>query len=315
MSPGKGWALAADVLRRALATQGAGGDRDTVGWVRYLGEGMTYVTYGATCRLPGGREIPLVVRLPRPGGGENQTVRALREEKLLRYLASVELPFRIPRGMAALPVEDGLALVQEWVDGIPADLRASRFPGGRPWELVAEVATSIHGLDPEPLRSLLPGPATRRDHARVFARVLESVSGCEGEDMRAWVREHLPPEEPSRILHGDLLGQNLLLPWEEEGPGVVDWAEAALGDPAYDLAIVTRGVRHPFQAPGGLHRLLKKYAGGGGQPISATQVHLHELFLRCKLYLDAAERSGLRSPHARDLRRAMMGVFHRAQKA
>ncbi|MGM0670292.1 MAG: hypothetical protein ACQET1_11285, partial [Gemmatimonadota bacterium] len=78
MSPGKGWALAADVLRRALATQGAGGDRDTVGWVRYLGEGMTYVTYGATCRLPGGREIPLVVRLPRPGGGENQTVRALR---------------------------------------------------------------------------------------------------------------------------------------------------------------------------------------------------------------------------------------------
>ncbi|MES1178233.1 MAG: phosphotransferase [Myxococcales bacterium] len=30
-------------------------------------------------------------------------------------------------------------------------------------------------------------------------------------------------------------------------PAVIDWEYTALGDPAYDLAIVTRGARRPFQ--------------------------------------------------------------------
>jgi len=54
-----------------------------------------------------------------------------------------------------------------------------------------------------------------------------------------------PPDDPSVLLHGDLLGQILLA---MDGPHhVINWEYATRGDPAYDLAIVTRGVEQPFQ--------------------------------------------------------------------
>jgi thiamine kinase-like enzyme len=45
-------------------------------------------------------------------------------------------------------------------------------------------------------------------------------------------------------LHGDLLPQNLLFTIPDDREiAVVDWECAQIGDAAYDLAIVTRGVR------------------------------------------------------------------------
>ena len=80
-----------------------------------------------------------------------------------------------------------------------------------------------------------------------------------------WARSHLPPTVPSSFLHGDLLGQNILLGLEEpSGPAttstLIDWEFACRGDPAYDLAIVTQGTRRPFQVNRGLERLLEFYA-------------------------------------------------------
>ena len=82
--------------------------------------------------------------------------------------------------------------------------------------------------------------------------------------------EHVPPDEPSVLLHGDLLGQNILL--AVDGPHhVIDWEYATRGDPAYDLAIVTRGVKQPFQIAGGLDRLRDAYrAQSGLLPIRFT---------------------------------------------
>jgi aminoglycoside phosphotransferase (APT) family kinase protein len=311
---GPGWAVAAEVLRQVLVHLGAADEDAEVGWVRYLGDGLTYVTYGADCPLPDGKERPLVVRLPRPGAEDDQETEARREQHLLQYLQGVDQPFRLPRTLGVRPVEGGLAVVQEWLSGVPADLRASRFPGGCPWELVGRVAAWVHDLDPEPLRAVLSGYDTRREHALAFARVLERVSGSDGEAVRGWVREHLPPAEPSCLLHGDLLGQNLLLSWEDEPVGVVDWGAALLGDPAYDLAVVTRGVRRPFQVSGGLQRLLEEYHRAGGRPVSIADVYLHELCLRAKLFLDAAEDHGEGSAHAGHLRNGMMKVLERAER-
>lgn len=309
---GPGWAEAASVLREVLT--GPEPDRRSVdvGWVRYLGEGLTHVTYGATPRLPDGGERPLVVRLPRLGVEDDQRIRARREEHLLRHLQTLELPFLVPRVVSTVPVEGGLAVVQEWFTGIPVDLRASRFPGGRPWELVGRVAAGVHAVDPEPLRHALAGYGSRREHALAFAGILESVPGSDGEDVRGWVRGHLPPDQPSSLLHGDLLGQNLLLSWDDGPPVVLDWSEATLGDPAYDLAIVTRGVRRPFQVTGGLQRFLDEYNRHADRPLSRTDVHVYELCLRGKLYLDAVADHGPGSAHAESLRRAMMGVLRRA---
>jgi hypothetical protein len=101
----------------------------------------------------------------------------------------------------------GLGVVQEWVDGIPVDLR--RFLGGKPWELVAQVAAAVHAIDPAPMRDWLPGYPTWQDHALGFASPLQDLEEPEAEDTRAWVREHLPAPIASCLLHGDLLGQNL----------------------------------------------------------------------------------------------------------
>lgn len=309
---GPGRAIAGSVLREVLTGPGPGRERVDVGWVQYLGEGLTHVTYGATPRLPDGRERPLVVRLPRPGVEDCQRIGARREEHLLRHLQALELPFLVPRVVCTVPVEGGLAVVQEWLTGIPVDLRASRFPGGRPWELVGRVAAGVHAVDPEPLRHALAGYGSRREHTLAFAEILESVPGPDGEDVRGWVRGHLPPDQPSSLLHGDLLGQNLLLSWDDGPPVVLDWSEATLGDPAYDLAIVTRGVRRPFQVTGGLQRFLDEYNRHAERPVSLTDVHVYELCLRGKLYLDAVADRGAGSAHAESQRRAMMGVLRRA---
>ncbi|PYO55704.1 MAG: hypothetical protein DMD83_18255, partial [Candidatus Rokuibacteriota bacterium] len=74
--------------------------------------------------------------------------------------------------------------------------------------------------------------------------------------------------------------------------GVIDWEYSTLGDPAYDLAIVTRGVRRPFQIDGGLERLLEAYAAAGGANVSVAQVRIHGLCLAAGWYRDAlAERA------------------------
>lgn len=314
--PGRpGWATAADILREVLTGPDSEGGRVDVGWVRYLGEGLTHVTYGASPRLPDGREQPLVVRLPLPGIEGDQRMRATREEHLLGHLQTLELPFLVPRVLATVPVHGGLAVVQDWLTGVPADLRTSRFPGGRPWEFVGRIAAGIHAVDPEPLQRALPGYGSRREHGLAFAGVLDPLPGSDGEDVRGWINEHLPRDQPSSLLHGDLLGQNLLFSREAGPPVVLDWSEAILGDPAYDLAIVTRGVRRPFQVSGGLQRLLDEYNRHAERAVLASEVHFHELCLRGKLYLDAVADYGAGSPHAESMGRAMMGVLRRAGQA
>ena len=69
-----------------------------------------------------------------------------------------------------------------------------------------------------------------------------------------------------------------------------------MGDPAYDLAIVTRGVRRPFKMADGLQRLLDVYAEVGAEPVSRSQVHFHELCLSVGWYGDSLEREGGEPP-------------------
>jgi len=52
-----------------------------------------------------------------------------------------------------------------------------------------------------------------------------------------------------------------------------------VGDPAYDLAIVSRGNRKVFGVRDGLKILVDNYLEAGGRPIALTDVHVHELLL------------------------------------
>ena len=115
------------------------------------------------------------------------------------------------------------------------------------------------------------------------------------------------------LIHGDLLGQNILL-HPAEPPAVIDWQAARRGDAAYDLAIVTRGVRRPFQIDHGLARLLDAYAACAPRPIPATAVHLYELCLAGHWYREALEGTGARDPVDQALRRVEQ-VLGRARAA
>jgi aminoglycoside phosphotransferase (APT) family kinase protein len=93
--------------------------------------------------------------------------------------------------------------------------------------------------------------------------------------------------------------------------GVIDWARSRIGDPAYDLAIVTRGVRRPFQVENGLARLLDAYRAAGGQSVTAAQVHLHELCLAMRWYRDSLDPARRVHPAEQELNR-LRGIFKRA---
>ena len=111
---------------------------------------------------------------------------------------------------------------------------------------------------------------------------------------REWIENHLPPDDPPVVLHGDIQTHNLLAvndwksatfddgsaTYEEQWKiGVVDWQTTRIGDPSYDFAILTRGHRKVARDPGGLRKLLAAYHESGGRPLSANDVHCHELVL------------------------------------
>jgi aminoglycoside phosphotransferase (APT) family kinase protein len=175
---------------------------------------------------------------------------------------------------------------------MPLDLRAGRQPSVCPWQVIAEIAASLHGVDIQAAPPPVPGFPTRREHALAALQCFDGLDGPDLQDARAWALEHLPPAEPAALLHGDLLGQNVLL-----GPGatppfaVIDWEYATMGDPAYDLAVVTRGVRRPFRIVGGLERLLEDYAKLSGRTIDRSHVRIHELALAARWYRDALART------------------------
>lgn len=197
----------------------------------------------------------------------------------------------MPRPLGVAREQAGLALARELLPGMPLDPRVGRQAGIEPWDVVAEIAAEIHRIDVARLPDGIPGHATRREHALAELEAFDGLAPVEAREAHAWALDHLPPDEPASLLHGDLLGQNILLdPFRELPPAVIDWEYAVRGDPAYDLAIVTRGVRHPFQVGAGLSLLLERYVASGGGRVREEHVRLHELALAGRWYREALAR-------------------------
>lgn len=307
-----GWAVAKDVLERFLREQGL---RPSIGWVEFVAAGLSWAVYRAECGWHRGERIKLVARIP-GGRDPERRARATSEMRLLRRLSERALPFEVPPILGLVELDDDVACVQPLAEGIAADLRAERFRGGEPWTFVARVAAAIHAVPIEGLE--LNGPATRREACAYVFEDLDALGGPEGEDAKAWAREHLPPEDArSTLVHGDLLGQNLLLdPWETDRVTVIDWEYARLGDPAYDLAIVTRGARNPFQVSGGLEKLLDAYreAAPDARDIDESAVRLHELSLRAANVIGARREGPMSAALAENELLAFRSLLERAMK-
>jgi aminoglycoside phosphotransferase (APT) family kinase protein len=259
------------------------------GRIRFLGDGLTYDAFVAECLVPRGdafEETAVVVRIPNEDAEDDQPERAAIEQRLLRRIRKHGFPFAVPRPLGSIRLDSGVAVIQELLPGMPVDLRWTKSHIERPWNLIGEVAAAVHLLPREPFESIIGGSETRREHAEFELEILEELDIPEFAMAREWAERHLPPETPSRVLHGDLLGQNILVPLEGL-TGVIDWTEAFFGDPAFDIAIVTRGVKKPFQKGGGHRLLLEAYNERAPDFVSRPEVHLHEICLAAAWYVDA----------------------------
>ena len=209
-----------------------------------------------------------------------------REAETLRRLANCRLPYPVPR-LVCMTADDrgkAIGLIETCLDGAPM----SQFKGGvndrSRLEIIAVVAAAVHQL-PKSEFAHLPAHPDSASHVRAD---LDTLSPLVFEvwpvavDARDWITAHLV-NCPATVLHGDLLPQNLLWDFCNEGRiSVIDWESARIGDPAYDLSIVARGAKQPLQESGGFQRLLAVYNEAAGASLPASAVHIHELLMHLR---------------------------------
>ncbi|MDP7420246.1 MAG: aminoglycoside phosphotransferase family protein, partial [bacterium] len=204
--------------------------------------------------------------------------RAIKEQKMLEWLHQRSTSFLVPEPFGIVWFSGMMAFATSYMEGVPVELRVSKSYGKPPWEIVGSIAAEIHQLPVLDLPSDKSSYPTWRDHVVEAVSTFKSLKPPEIQEAVDWIEENLPPGEPSVLLHGDLLGQNIVWPLSDKYC-VLDWEYSFLGDPAYDLAIVTRGVRRPFQIPEGLDYLIDSYREAGGSELAKINIQVHELLM------------------------------------
>jgi len=211
-------------------------------------------------------------------------------ERLVREAETLEV---LKRSKFAHPTPTFICFVQdnesEPIGMIETGLPGSsldRYKGRSTLRLVSRVAADIHCLKIDQF-SHLPNSSSRTEHVESRLAELDEALFAEfslADKVREWITVHIPSDDRVCVLHGDLLPQNLLCDWpavaDDDAPvGIVDWEMARVGDPAYDLAIVSRGDRKVLGINDGVKVLVEDYMEFGGEPVSLTNVRVHELLL------------------------------------
>lgn len=279
--------------------------RVDVGFVKSLGRGLSRHGFWAEVELtpdPDSQSGVYVALIP-TGDDPDYRAGVVREAKALRWLDGRLTKVRAPKVVALIDSDGDPILVETFVGGIQPDLRAGRQLGS-PWELIAEVAAAVHAVPPPPEFE----PRTRRSHRIDTIASLERVVSIDEPTGRAlaWMREHLGDPDPGVLLHGDLLAQNLRI-FPDEAPGVLDWRFVEIGDPAADLAVVTRGVRRPFQIENGRNELLDAYNSRSTVQVDAASLIFFELALLLRLLANNPADRGARKASLNQIARLLGG--------
>jgi len=209
-----GWARAKFLLERAFEMCSSPVVDVEVGRVKKVGEGLFRKVYVAHVDLspdPDRLSGAWTVLLPDRQATPEDCRRWVREVAVLARLAREQLPFHVPAPLGAFPDRGRPAIIRRFIDGIPADLRAGRMQNIRPAELVGRISAAIHAIYVTTWRRRLAGAGTRRAHAEELMRVFDDLEGTEAEPARHWAVEHLPRDRAAVLVHGDLLGQNILV--------------------------------------------------------------------------------------------------------
>jgi aminoglycoside phosphotransferase (APT) family kinase protein len=292
---GTAWLTAKTAIATAMRTH-LGDDADIeVGWVQKIGDGLFRDVYAAVVDADtddGQIELDAAALLPRWDAPRETDEGARKEAVFLRQLANLEIPFRVPGWAQVVEEERRTILVRECLPGIPLKAFVGRHSNVAPWEVIGRLAAEVHATPTETLVPPLHENLTRRAHAEACLQEVEDIAGDPvANDAIAWILAHLPPDDPAALIHGDLLGQNILLDLENP-PALIDWEYSRLGDPAYDLAIVTRGMKQPFKRRDGFQKLLDVYNQAAEQPLRPTDVRIYEAYLYLNWFLESSRGEG-----------------------
>jgi aminoglycoside phosphotransferase (APT) family kinase protein len=247
-----------------------------------------------------------------------------REVKTLQQLKNAGFRFQTPELICTVSAEahHPIGLIETWVRGIPLTLYKGSIHHDRIIPTIAEAAVSVHELE-----------IRKFSHLRAFenskAHILNELSSLAPElfeeypaafRVKEWIISSIPENRPSVVLHGDLLPQNILCHEATDGwqVALIDWEFAGIGDPAGDLAIVTRGDRKLMGIENSLDLLVENYRLAGGIELSAADVRIHEMLLFLNWLWDSAEaeKKGRRRGHGPDhYEERLKSLLRRAEKS
>lgn len=207
---------------------------------RPLGGGYSRTTWVISARTPTGEERGFVVRAdPQDDDGPFQSDRD-EEWAVLTALSRAD-GVRIPDPIWYDPAEffPTRTIVSEHVPGqsLQSFLATDAARDGRGAELLMHTLADIHATPVEGLPLAHPGSWQAYmdevlDEARRFAHDASADLPILS-DVVPWLVEHRPPAVPLTLVHGDFQPGNVLL--GPDGPCVIDWEFARIGDPREDL--------------------------------------------------------------------------------
>lgn len=290
---GAGWAIARSALNIILQIYYQDRVKYQIEWVTKIGEGLSREVYRADVTTNNDGEEKhelLAVSLILNDADIDVWSRLIKEQYILKSIINKSGSFSVPKPIGMLWKEGSLFSFTSFIRGFPLEFKTAKSLNKKPWEIVAKIAAEVHGFPVQNLPENLKQYKTRKDHTIAEMNDFNKFNVPEIQEALSWISENLPGRQCSVLLHGDLLGQNILQTLEDE-MFVIDWEYSRLGDPAYDLAIVTRGVKNPFQVTSGLERLIDCYLESGGQEITKMNVHVYEILFVIGWYKLSLNRS------------------------
>lgn len=262
--------------------------------VTRLGEGWDHVVYQV--------DGDLLVRIRKETDPRDRQEPVRREAALLSALAE----------WAVLPTPDLVfadpaagALAYRKLPGVPL----SRCPAARrarPAAALGALLGRLHRVPPARVAHLVPCddrpperwlPEAERDHRRI-APLLPAADRRRVEDFLG----RTPPPAPAALAfcHNDLAGEHVLVDAATGAvTGIIDWTDAAVADPARDLALLYRDL-----GPDLLDLVLAGYDGPWHEDDHARAV----FYARCTLLGDIAY--GLRTGEHHYIREGLAQLPH-----